>query len=765
MSGTRPIVLGRRTLLKGVSLAASGLLLTFAQDVEAQPTSSAAAKCCRGSSRTCSSTSAPDGQVVIVCHRSEMGQGVRSSLPVLIADELGADMARVTIVQADGDKAYGDQNTDGSTSIRGIYEDMRRVGATARMMLIAAAAQALEGASRRPATRATTRSSTRRPDAQLGFGELALEAGEAAGARSRRTSRCGRAASSRTCGKPTAAARRPAVRHRQRDVRRRREAAGHAHRGDRAAAGRRRQGRALRRDAGARGPRRAAGDRAARAEAAVQRSSRGAASRCVADNTWAAMRGRAALDITWEHGDERELRLDRVPRGAARVGARARARRCASVGDVDAALARRAHASSRPSTTCRTCRTLPMEPPVARRARQRRSLRGLGADAEPAGARRRRSARVLGIAEENVTVHVTFLGGGFGRKSKADFVSEAALLAREVGRAGARAVDARGRHPARLLQHGQRAAADAPASTRSGKVVAWHHRTAFPPIGTHVRRTGDTPEHRRPAAGRARPRARRAQRPRRGVRGARRTCASAGCARSTTSSTRSRSARSSTRSRTRAAPIRATCCSRCIGPPRKSSLAELGIDEAAQLRRVARRAPGRRGPPAPRDRARHRGCRGWSAAQEGRPRARPRRAPQLPHLHGGRAVGRARRANGKRPQSTRRGCRCDAGTVVNRDRVRAQMEGAVIFGHEPRAVRRHHDEGRRHRADQLPRRAHRAHRRRAAAHPRRARAERGAPGGVGEPGVPPVAPAIANAVFALTGKRVRELPLSRSLEV
>src|SRR5215212_1225376 len=55
----------------------------------------------------------PDGMVTIVCHRSEMGQGIRSSLPVLIADELGAEMARVTIVPAAGDKAYGDKTTDG----------------------------------------------------------------------------------------------------------------------------------------------------------------------------------------------------------------------------------------------------------------------------------------------------------------------------------------------------------------------------------------------------------------------------------------------------------------------------------------------------------------------------------------------------------------------------------------------------------------------------------------------------------------------------
>ena len=48
------------------------------------------------------------GQISIWCHRSEMGQGVRSSLPVLIADELGVDPSKVTIVQADGDEKYGD---------------------------------------------------------------------------------------------------------------------------------------------------------------------------------------------------------------------------------------------------------------------------------------------------------------------------------------------------------------------------------------------------------------------------------------------------------------------------------------------------------------------------------------------------------------------------------------------------------------------------------------------------------------------------------
>src|SRR5262249_51246548 len=84
---------------------------------------------------------APDGLVTIVSHRSEMGQGIRSTLPALLADEMGAASQRVRILQADGDAIYGDQNTDGSASARSATDSVRQLGAAARTMLVAAAAQ------------------------------------------------------------------------------------------------------------------------------------------------------------------------------------------------------------------------------------------------------------------------------------------------------------------------------------------------------------------------------------------------------------------------------------------------------------------------------------------------------------------------------------------------------------------------------------------------------------------------------------------------
>ena len=83
----------------------------------------------------------PDGTVHVTAHRSEMGQGIRTALAQVVADELDADWSRVVVDQADGDVKYGDQNTDGSRSILLNYERLRTAGAAARLMLRQAAAQ------------------------------------------------------------------------------------------------------------------------------------------------------------------------------------------------------------------------------------------------------------------------------------------------------------------------------------------------------------------------------------------------------------------------------------------------------------------------------------------------------------------------------------------------------------------------------------------------------------------------------------------------
>src|SRR3954451_22244425 len=83
----------------------------------------------------------PDGTVLIVAHRTEMGNGVRTSLPRIVADELDADWSRVTVIQGDGDERYGSQDTDGSHSVREFFDTLREAGATARLMLVRAAAQ------------------------------------------------------------------------------------------------------------------------------------------------------------------------------------------------------------------------------------------------------------------------------------------------------------------------------------------------------------------------------------------------------------------------------------------------------------------------------------------------------------------------------------------------------------------------------------------------------------------------------------------------
>ncbi|MFT6100367.1 MAG: isoquinoline 1-oxidoreductase beta subunit [Arenicella sp.] len=81
-----------------------------------------------------------DGSVDIICHRAEMGQGILTSVPQIIADELGADWSRVNAVLGNADPKYGNQNTGGSASIRTHFAHIRQMGATARDLLEQAAA-------------------------------------------------------------------------------------------------------------------------------------------------------------------------------------------------------------------------------------------------------------------------------------------------------------------------------------------------------------------------------------------------------------------------------------------------------------------------------------------------------------------------------------------------------------------------------------------------------------------------------------------------
>jgi isoquinoline 1-oxidoreductase beta subunit len=126
----------RRNFIKGVGIASTSMVI----GVQFSPRTFAASS---------SDEFSPDvfismdkkGTVTVISHRSEMGQGIRSSLPLLIADEMECDWDRVVVEQAIGDAKYGSQNTDGSRSVRRFYFRLKQAGAAARTMLQQAAAQ------------------------------------------------------------------------------------------------------------------------------------------------------------------------------------------------------------------------------------------------------------------------------------------------------------------------------------------------------------------------------------------------------------------------------------------------------------------------------------------------------------------------------------------------------------------------------------------------------------------------------------------------
>lgn len=371
---------------------------------------------------------AADGSVTVVCNRSEMGQGVRTSLSMVVADELDADWALVKVQQAPGDEVrFGNQDTDGSRSMRHWYEPMRRCGAAARAMLEQAAAAQWNvplGECRAQLHKVVHPLSGR----ELGYGALAVAAAALA-VPARDSLRLKQPSEFRYIGKE----------------------ATRAIDGADIVNGRALYGADVHFDgmlyATVARPRVYGGkvksfdDSAALKVPGVikvlQIDSRPLPSEfqplggvaVIASNTWAAIKGREALKIEWDDGIN--AGYDSIAyRKELEDAARKPGKVVRSTGDIDAAL-NSADSSLEAAYYLPHLAQSPMEPMVAV-ARFENGECQAWAPSQAPQVTRERIAERLGIAFDKVTVNVTLLGGGFGRKSKPDFILEAAILAQAV---------------------------------------------------------------------------------------------------------------------------------------------------------------------------------------------------------------------------------------------------------------------------------------------------------------------------------------------
>jgi isoquinoline 1-oxidoreductase subunit beta len=129
----------RRAFLKSSAATGGSLLLAFYLPRNSSLAASASPSTSSFAPNAWLEISA-DGAVKIWCGHSEMGQGVRTSLPMIVAEELCCDWHRVEVLQADLDAKYGEQLTGGSGSVRTSYESLRKAGAAGREVLLSAAA-------------------------------------------------------------------------------------------------------------------------------------------------------------------------------------------------------------------------------------------------------------------------------------------------------------------------------------------------------------------------------------------------------------------------------------------------------------------------------------------------------------------------------------------------------------------------------------------------------------------------------------------------
>ena len=416
----------------------------------------------------------PDGMVEITCHRSEMGQQIRTAIAQIVADEMEAAWDKVVVIQGKGDPKYGDQNTDGSRSIRYNMQRLREMGASVRYMMQHAAAKYWKvepqtcTANQHVVTHSSGKTLAYKDLIDLALGITPPESDKLT-LKTRKEWRyinTGMAHIDLTdlvTGKATFAA----------DVREPKALVA-----------------MIERPPVVGGVVKSFDASASKAingvvdviempvpKGAPQFQPKGGIA-IVAKNTWAAWQARKALKVVWDDGKNGDYNSESFKKSLLQTVNEPQAH-VREKGDTTSVLAKSSNKLVADYYAPHLTQA-PMEPPCATAMYNKDSVDIWAATQNPQ-ADMKTVAALLGMDESKINVHVTMLGGGFGRKSKPDFSAEAAYISMKVGQ------------PIRVqwtreddIQHSFYHAVSAQhieaSLNEKGNIEAYLHRTAFSPI-------------------------------------------------------------------------------------------------------------------------------------------------------------------------------------------------------------------------------------------------------------------------------------------
>lgn len=418
-----------------------------------------------------------DGAVKITCHRSEMGQQVWTSMAQIVADELEASWDKVQIIQAEGHERYGDQNTDGSRSVRYNFHRLRVAGAAMRKMLTQAAALVWEMDASECTAAEGLVSNSQNGDT-LSYGNLAELAGRLA-VPAEDIITLKQPAEWRFINKAIPSLTVPLITRGEGtfgiDV----DRPGMVYA-------------VVARPPQVFGKVGSVNDDAALKIPGVLQTVRLPAPKppamfqpmggvaIVGRDTWAAIQGRNALEIDWLDGPnvgyDSEKFAAVMQQTARRPGTVRRDR-----GSVRAGLAAASQRIEAEYYAPHLSQS-PMEPPSATAEWTGDKLECWACVQDPQTTRDT-IADLLEIDKENITVHATWLGGAFGRKSKPDFAVEAALIAKAVGKP-VKVTWTREDEVRHGFYHAVSAQRMEAGLDKDGKCTSYLHRTVFPTISS-----------------------------------------------------------------------------------------------------------------------------------------------------------------------------------------------------------------------------------------------------------------------------------------